>query len=70
MPGNPEECRAHAANSRRLAAEATSRAAKETFSNLANHWEQLAVELTAAQAFLEAMAELDDKKPSSPQGSN
>jgi hypothetical protein len=43
---------------------------QKTFSNLANHWEQLAVELTAAQAFLEAMAELDDKKPSSPQGSN
>jgi hypothetical protein len=70
MPGNPEECRAHAAKCRRLAAQATSKASKETFSNLAEHWEQLARELASAQAFLEAMAELDSKKPSPPQGSS
>jgi len=64
MPGNPEECRVHAANCRRLAAEFTNKAVKETFSNLAEHWEQLARELAAAQAFLKAMAELDAKKPS------
>src|SRR5262249_30215186 len=52
------ECRVHAANCRRLAAEATNKAVKETFSNLAEHWEQLARELAAAQAFLKAMAEL------------
>jgi hypothetical protein len=68
MPGNPEECRAHAANCRRLAAQVASKAAQKTFSNLAEHWEELARELVAAQAFLAAMAELDAKKPSSSKG--
>src|SRR5262249_12045543 len=69
MPGNPEECRIHAANCRSLAEQATSKEATETFSNLAEQWEKLATELVAAQTFLEAMAELDSKKPSPPQGS-
>jgi hypothetical protein len=65
MPGDPQECRKHAANCKHLAEQATSPEAREHFSNLAAQWERLASELESAKAFLEAMAELEPKPPSS-----
>ena len=61
MPGDPKECRMHAANCRTLAAQ-TSPSAKETFTHLAETWERLAAELESAQTFLKAMAAADPKK--------
>jgi hypothetical protein len=55
MPGDPKECRMHAANCRALAAQATSSSAKETFTSLAEHWDRL----ESAQNFLKAMADLE-----------
>jgi hypothetical protein len=62
MPGDPHECREHAANCKRLAEEATTPAAREHFSRLAAHWERPAAERESARVFLEAMA--DSKKSS------
>jgi hypothetical protein len=58
MPGNPIECRRHAANCRRLSQEAASPAAREHFDHLAEQWEGLAAELEAAQIFLLTMNEI------------
>lgn len=66
MPGDPKECRTHAANCRELAAQATSPSAKEAFTKLAEHWERLASELESAEAFLIAMASIEPKKPPTP----
>jgi hypothetical protein len=63
VPGNPKECRMHAANCRTLAAQATSPSAKKTFTNLAETWDRLAAELESAQM---AMAAIDPKKPAAP----
>jgi hypothetical protein len=62
VPGDPKECRMHAANCRTLAAQATSPSAKKTFTNLAETWDRLAAELESAQTFLKAMAAIDPKK--------
>ena len=62
MPGDPKECRAHAANCRDLAAQTTNPSAEESFTNLAQHWERLASELDSAEAFLLAMAATQPKK--------
>jgi hypothetical protein len=51
MPGDPEDCRVHAANCRALAAQATNRAAKEIFTSLAEHWDELERELASAKPF-------------------
>ena len=61
MPGDPKECRAHAAHCRDLAAQTTNPSAKEAFINLAQHWERLASELDSAEAFLLAMAATEPK---------
>ena len=63
MPGDPQECRQHAANCRQLAAEATSVSGRDTFLNLAETWERLARELEGAQSFISAMKELELKPP-------
>jgi hypothetical protein len=42
MPGNPQECRQHATNCRRLAEAASNETARQTFANLAETWERLA----------------------------
>jgi hypothetical protein len=55
MPGDPNECRQHAANCRRLAQAATAKTARDTFLNLAATWEALATELESAERFIEAM---------------
>ena len=66
MPGDPKECREHAANCYVLAAQATSPSGKKAFTDLAEHWERLAAELESAQTFLRVMAEIPPNKPSSP----
>jgi hypothetical protein len=69
MPGDPKECRQHAANCRRLAENATTPEAREHFGSLAAQWEQLASALKSAKAFLEAVAEIETKKPFGPSAS-
>jgi hypothetical protein len=55
MPGDPAQCREHAASCRRLAQGATVKTARDTFLNLAATWEALATELESAERFIEAM---------------
>jgi hypothetical protein len=62
MPGDPNECREHAAHCRELAARADTPPARATFLELAKHWERLATELDSAQRFLKAMGDLEPKK--------
>jgi hypothetical protein len=61
MPGDPNECRHHAANCKRLAEEATT-GAREHFFSLAAQWERLASELEGARAFLDTMAGITVEK--------
>jgi hypothetical protein len=63
MPGDPEECREHAAHCRELAAAAGASAARKTIIALAEHWERLANELESAQRFLKAMGSIEPTKP-------
>jgi len=58
MPGNPKECRQHAGNCRRLASESLTVSGRNTFLNLADHWERLAAELENAELFIKAMQEI------------
>ena len=62
MPGNPDECRQHALNCRRLAERATSPEARERVHVLAQHWARLAAELENAQAFIRTMETVGEKK--------
>jgi len=62
MPGNPQECRRHAANCKRLAAEADTPEAKEHFIGLAAQWERLAAELEAGQKFLKTLQEIEPEE--------
>jgi hypothetical protein len=64
MPGNPQECREHAANCRQLAKSAKGDTARATFLNLAETWEGLASELESAQMFLQAMDDIERKEAS------
>jgi hypothetical protein len=57
MPGNPKECREHAKNCYRLAANAHTQAAKERFEELARTWLALAADLDAAQSLLDVWGE-------------
>ena len=50
MPGDPKECRVHAANCAKAASTATRPHLRATFLGLSKHWEQLARELEIAQA--------------------
>jgi hypothetical protein len=59
MPGNPKECRQHAENCRRLAAEARSVGARNNFLNLADNWERLAIELETVQPLIKVMKEIE-----------
>ena len=69
MPGDPNECRKHAANCRRLAKEAKTPDAKEHFTGLAEQWDRLAAELESTEAFLKAMAAVEPRVPSEPSAS-
>jgi hypothetical protein len=59
MPGDPNECRRHAENCRRLAEQATRPDAREHFLTLAGQWERLASELEAAKVFLATMSAIE-----------
>jgi hypothetical protein len=53
MPGDPNECRAHARECERIAAAATSSDMRETFERLAQAWHRLAGELERSRAMLD-----------------
>jgi hypothetical protein len=53
MPGDPKECREHAKNCFRLAAEAPNEVGKRRFEELARTWLRLASDLEAAKVLLE-----------------
>jgi hypothetical protein len=53
MPGDPKECREHAKNCLRLAAEAPNEVGKRRFEELARTWLRLASDLEAAKVLLE-----------------
>jgi alpha-ketoglutarate-dependent taurine dioxygenase len=59
MPGDPKECREHAACCRLRAADAPNESMANTYLKLARTWEQLAAELESAAAFLNAMDQLE-----------
>jgi len=59
LPGNPKECRKHAARCRELADTAPNPEAREAFIELAVTWERLAAELEAAHVFLATLQELE-----------
>jgi hypothetical protein len=58
MPGDPKECREHAENCRRMAAESRTTSGRSTLLNLADHWERLATELESGALFTNAMDEI------------
>jgi hypothetical protein len=62
MPGDPKECRAHAANCAAAASAAKTAHLRATFLALSKHWEQLAKELEIAQVLQD---ELNTKLPKS-----
>ena len=66
MPGDPNECREHAATCRQLADGANCDSARVAFLNLADTWERLAGELESVQLFLMAMAAIAPTRPSDP----
>jgi hypothetical protein len=49
MPGDPNQCREHAAHCRQFAANAPNELVAENFSNLALTWERLAAELESTE---------------------
>jgi hypothetical protein len=59
MPGDPKECRFHAANCLQLAEAASSPEVRRSFLELAQHWNRIAVELEDAQALLDALNQVD-----------
>jgi hypothetical protein len=66
MPGDPTECRENAACCREMAARAPSAAARETFHNLADSWERLALQLENAQVFVSLMRATEAKRDFAP----
>ena len=63
MPGDPKECRENAVCCREMAACADSAVERETFANLADTWERLAIELETAQSFVQAMDAIEPQRP-------
>jgi hypothetical protein len=61
MPGDPEECRAHARRCWALACEATNPVVKDSLTDIAQRWARLARELEATHRLLKAMDETPDK---------
>ena len=62
MPGDPRQCRIHAAHCAEAAATATTAQLRATFLGLSKHWEQIAQELEKAQALLDEQ-NVDFSKP-------
>jgi hypothetical protein len=69
MPGDPSDCRKHAKNCLRLAAEAHTPQAKETFESLAETWLRLAADLETSKALLKQWGSDPNKLSSSPKPS-
>lgn len=65
MPGDPKECRNHAAHCADLALSSSSSLARERFEGLAKTWLRLAVDLESSQALLDEWGELQAKTPRS-----
>jgi hypothetical protein len=65
MPGDPKECREHAKNCLRMAAEAPSQLARVRFEKLAETWMRLATDLEHAKALLEQWGTPEVTKKSS-----
>ena len=55
MPGDPQECRQHALNCKRMAEQAATPQMRETFLSLANTWTKLAVGLESAKSLLDRL---------------
>jgi hypothetical protein len=53
MPGDPRECRKHAARCLELAASSANEGIKQTFLNIAKHWQMLAEELERHKTILD-----------------
>jgi hypothetical protein len=66
MPGDPKECRQHAANCMQLAGSATSPNLRRSFIELANHWNNIAAELDDAQSLINTLNQLDLSGPTRP----
>ena len=56
MPGNPEECRAHARRCWALAAEVTNPVLKESLTDLAQRWAKVAADLEVTRQLLSSGA--------------
>lgn len=66
MPGNPEQCRAHAIRCLQLAGAAPNAEAGQKFLRLAEMWTDLAAELELVQPLATAIKDMtfsDDEKP-------
>ena len=63
MPGDPKECREHAKRCGEFAQLATTKEAREQFLSLQMSWVRLAADLDNAKAFIDALAEMDEKPP-------
>jgi hypothetical protein len=59
MPGDPKECKQHAENCRRIAAEARTVSDRSHFLALADTWDRLAVELETSEPFIRVMQEIE-----------
>ena len=63
MPGDPNECRLHAALHLRLANRASTPEIHQSFAVLAETWTRLAAELESEQALLNTLSELEFDQP-------
>jgi len=54
MPGDPNECRAHAKTCADMASNATNPQYKQLLTNLAESWTKIALDLEHSQALMEA----------------
>jgi hypothetical protein len=58
MQTDPDECREHAQRCRQLALRAPNAQVKGSYLDTARAWEQLAIEIEGAQAFIKTLAEI------------
>lgn len=73
MQTDPDECREHAQRCRQLALRAPNAQVKSSYLDTARAWEQLAIEIEGAQAFIKTLAEIggrvNPRRPSRSGGS-
>ena len=63
MPGDPNECRKHAENCKKLAERAVIPEQRERFLGLASQWERLASELEGTKGFFDVLTKIDLPDP-------